>query len=451
MSRLGAILGVACALVGLFSSGCDPRNTAATGGAGGTGGTAGSGGGGGTGGAGGAAPTGNRVVAHDPSGRPAAGVDVVVHDADGAPIATAKTDAEGIAPIELTEGGGVTALWRVADTGNNPNYQAVSVLGLSPGDEVRVVAEPHVDHDLVPFMTLEFSGAPPLTGSDWNVEVSCRDDTMLGEIDFQYKGCPASDTFDVFVHFDPWDSWQVFPAQAVEPGATLSYDLDLAMAQPAPTVKVLATLPPEISVLGASLRGNRPDGGQNRVSRSHNPQMSPGPVHNLPRVFVAEGGTVDLDLSAAAYPAEGPLGYRRRVPLATIPDSYDWALPDLALVTAAGPVSGDPARPEVAWQLAGTGSTGEAVRVELSFDVQAGASAHFNRWTVYTKHSASGAVLFPLLPPEFSEWQPPPAASGTVLVEHVGVDPGETLLDAANAEHDRVDTSIVWSASPFQL
>jgi hypothetical protein len=448
MGHHRAIVGAAGVLIGLFAAGCSAG--AKTTGAGGGGGTGGSGGSGGSGGTGTGGTVTDRVVAHDASGRPAAGIDVVLHDASGAPTGTTKTNAEGIAEIELTEGGGVTVLWRAATTGNNPDYQAVSVLGLSSISEIEVVADPYVEHALQPPMTLSFTGEPPLVAADWNVEASCREDMMVGEYDFQYEGCPSSDTFDVFVHFNPWDTWQVFPAQAVEPGASLPYKLDLAMAQPAPLVSVFATLPAEVNLFSAGLYGNRPEGGRNIVSRSHDPQMPPGPTHDLPRVLVAEGGTIDLVLSASILGGL-PMGYRRRIPLDPVPDSYDWTVPDLALVTSAGPVSGDPARPEVAWQLAGTGSAGDVVRVELSYDVQEGASAHFNRWTIYTPYAASGTVQFPQLPPEMSSFQPAPGASGTVLVEHIAVDPGDTLLDAVNAEHDRVDTSLVWSSDQFQL
>lgn len=396
-----------------------------------------------TGGSGGGAPVGERVIVHDPAGKPVPDVDVVVHDAAGAAVQTKKTDSSGTADIDLPQGGGVTVLWRINGAGNKPHHGAMSALGLGADSEVRVVIDAYVENPSGSMM-LDFDGLPPLTGPDWDIEVSCRDDTMLGEKSFTYKGCPNSDSFDVMAFFYETGTRQVFPAQAKTPGQPQSFTLDLTLSEPVSPVHVTSALPPDITMFWASLTANRPEGGRNRVERHHDPQQNP--MHNLPRMFASAGATFDLTLTA-----DSPTQYYgRTIPSATAPDSFDWTLPTLALVQPFDSVGGTAARPEVTWQLAASGGAGDAMRLRLQSNKDNGSTALY--WSVYVAQASSGTVTFPELPSEFAaEWLPEPGQFAAIFADHVDAASGDGVLGAVNAAHDRVDISYVAALGAVML
>lgn len=403
----------------------------------------------GHGGAGGATPE-ARVIVRDHAGRPVVGIDVLVHDPGGATTQQTKTDKTGAAAVELVAGGGVTALWKAAQDFGEPQYQAISVVGLARGAEVRLVADPERAAAPPEKMDLSFTGVAPLQSSEWDIVVSCREDTMFGETGFSYQGCSAVDSYDLVAFLYPRDKRIVFAGQMAQAGKSVPFMLDPAKAEAAPEVAVdVEALPAGTLSLEGRLWANRPEGGRTQLLTQQIVTDPQGPHLKIPRLFVAPGGSFDIELAASS-----PAGsVRARLPYAekALPTSpVTWKIPALSPIDKIGAVTGEVRRPEIPWSLVVDGVPNDAVRLQLSYPAsvpipvkgtQPGA-----RWTLYIASTPEGVAKFPEIPTSLSAFTPADT-SLKVLAEHVDVDGTQSVIAAVNADFDR--TGSTWTSKLF--
>lgn len=397
----------------------------------------------GTGGAGGAIPQ-ARVILRDHAGRPAIGVDVLVHDLAGVTTQQTKTDKTGAADVDLVAGGGITALWKAAQDIGDPEYTALSVLGLAAGAEVRLVADV-APADALPAIThLSFTGVAPLQNTDWDIVVSCLQESTTSEQILSYGGCRGSSTYDLVAFLAPGDKRLVFPAQTPQPGMNVPLSLDPAMAEAAPPVAVDITGVPEgTSRLMVLLSANRPEGGKTRYLASQYVMTTQDVELSMARLIVSKGGSFDVDL-AAETPAGGVHSRlyfsEKMLPTAPVP----WHVPPVTAVTKIATLPGDASRPQVAWMLDPAFAPGDAVRIQLEYQAPNpppdGASSHPARWTVYLAATLAGVAKFPEIPGSFVGFAPE-SQSLRVLADHLDVPVKDSLIAAVNADFDRVDTS----------
>ena len=402
-------------------------------------------------GAGGAIPQ-ARVIVRDYAGHPAIGVDVLVHDLDGATIQQTKTDKTGAANVDLVDGGGITALWRTDGDSKVAEYNAVSVVGLTRGAEIRLVADPvapypHVD------MTLAFTGVAPLQSSAWNIVVSCDEEAMSGEQTLHFFPACHSDSYDLIAFLAPGDKRIVFPTQPVQAGMNVPFVLDLAKAEPAPALVVNFTgIPGATSWLGAGLTANRPEGGRTRFDIGKPLTSSQDVQLQISRLFVSPGGTFDLDLDTQT--AAGGVRSRRYFQANDLPTSpIPWQIPTLTAVGKIGTLAGSMIRPEVPWALALGGTPTDAVRIQLEYQATdapppALGGTHTTRWALYQASTPTGTAKFPEIPPFFLGFTPE-TATLRVVADQVDVPGKDSLLAAVNADFDRVDVSFASSVSFF--
>ena len=404
----------------------------------------------GQGGAGGSAPE-ARVIVRDHAGRPGAGIAVLVHDPTGATTQQTKTDKNGAAVIDLVAGGGITALFRSSQDVGAPEYQAISVVGLARGAEVRLVAD--VESQAAPPapMSLSFTGTPPLLSTDWDILLSCNEEGNTAEKTLSYTGCLTSTTYDVVALLYPWDKLIAFPAQPVQPGMSVPFQLDPAKAESAPLVAVdMSGLPANTTLLEARLWANRPEGGRTRYLTSKSVKVAADTTLKLPRLIVSPKGSFDLDLTAET--AVG--GVHTRLPYAekAVPMTpVAWKIPVLTRIEKIGTILGEPRRPEVPWSLELGGTPVDAVRLQLSYqasDPAPGADNHHAaRWTLYVESAPLGVVKFPEIPASFEGFAPEDTTL-TVLAEHVDVEGTASVIAAVNAEFDR--TGSTWTSNVFK-
>jgi hypothetical protein len=400
----------------------------------------------GEGGGGGATPA-ARVIVRDHSGRPAVGVDVLVHDAKGLTTQQTKTDKTGAAVVDLVMGGGVTALWKGALDSADPGYQAVSVVGLARDAEVRLVADQEVVEAPAESMSLSFTGTAPLQSTEWDIVVSCREDTMFAETGFSYPGCSDADTYDLVAFLYPRDKRIVFPAQPKQPGMSAPFVLDASQAEVAPLVVVdMDEFPKGTLSLEARLWANRPEGGRTQVLVQQIASDPQGKHLEVPRLFVAPGGTFDLDFAAntpvSSVHARLAFG-EKDLPTSAIA----WKGPLVTPIGEIGTIAGEVGRPEVPWKLELGGALSDAVRIQLSYSAPDSPPSklgeHPVRWTLYSASNISGTASFPAIPESLPGFAPVSAAL-TVTAEHVDVPGTESLLAAVNADFDR--TGSAWTS-----
>jgi hypothetical protein len=377
-----------------------------------------------------------QVIVHRPNGTPIAGIDVVVHDSSGAVTAQATTDSDGIAPIQLSDGGGITAVW-LEDTPAGPDYHAASVLGLAAGDQIRLIVDSYVDEQLA-YMTLAFDYSD-VGGDSWDVTASCRNDTTMYEADFPYDGCNGVDSYDVVVHY-PGHLWEVFPAEPYQPGQTVSYVLNDSLAVDAPLVDFTATgVPAEATSFFGAIYGIRPEGGWNRHSRSTDVEGGAASV-TTEAPYVASGGHYVMSFGPSCFGC-----VKNRVHVDTAPATAVWQDSDLKRVQFVGPPAGYP-RPELSWELADAGHLADAVMVELAYDNPDPDNPVFDDrvyWSLWLPASAEGTATFPELPGDLSAWAPQSGEFESLSVTHVEVPDGDGLRDAVNAEFDHLTTITV--------
>jgi hypothetical protein len=403
----------------------------------------------GQGGAGGSVPE-ARVILRDHAGRPGAGITVLVHDPTGATTQQTKTDKDGAAVIDLVAGGGITALYRASQDTGAPEYQAISVVGLARGAEVRLVADVEPASAPPAPMSLSFTGTAPLQSTDWDILLSCDEEGNTAEKALSYAGCRASTTFDVVALLYPWDKRIVFPAQPVQPGMSVPFQLDSAKAEAAPLVSVdMSGLPASTSLLEARLWANRPEGGRTHYLTSKSLKVAEDTTLKLPRLIVSPKGSFDLELSAET--AVG--GIHTRLPYAekALPMApVAWKIPALTRIEKIGPILGEVRRPEVPWSLELGGIPTDAVRLQLSYqasDPAPGADNHHTaRWTLYVASNPLGVVKFPEIPASFEGYAPEDTTL-TVLAEHVDVEGTASVIAAVNADFDR--TGSTWTSNVF--
>jgi hypothetical protein len=403
----------------------------------------------GTGGAGGATPE-ARVIVRDHAGQPAVGIDVLVHDPAGATTQQTKTDKTGAAVVDLVEGGGITALWKAAKDFGGPEYQAVSVVGLERGAEVRLVADAQAKVAAPTKMDLSFTGVAPLQSSEWDIVVSCRQDTMFGETTLAYEGCSTAGTYDLVAFLYPRDKRIVFPAQTMQPGMSVPFELDPAKAEAAPEVAVdVEALPPGTLSLQGRLWANRPEGGRTQLLIQQIVTEPQGPHLKIPRLFVSAGGSFDLEL--AANSATG--SFHAHLPYADkdLPTSpITWKIPALTPIEKVGPILGDVRRPEVPWSLVVGGTPSDAVRFQLSYPapvpIPGMGSQPAARWTLYVASTPVGTVTFPEIPSSLEGFAPADP-SLQVLAQHIDIDGKDSVIAVVNADFDR--TASTWISTSF--
>lgn len=401
----------------------------------------------GAGGAGGAIPQ-ARVIVRDHAGLPAASVDVLVHDLTGATTQQTRTDTNGAADIDLPPGGGITALWRAAQDVGSPEYTAVSVLGLAAGAEVRLVADV-APADTVPTLThLSLTGVAPLQAADWDIVVSCLQESNVAEQILPYGGCRGSSTYDLVAFLAPGDKRIAFPALAPEPGMNVPLSLDPAKAEAAPPVAVAVTgVPVGTSRLLALLSANRPEGGKTRYLASKDVMTAQDAELSMARLIVSPGGSFDVDLSAET--AAGGVHTRLYFSDTTLPTvAVPWHVPGVGAVTKIDTLTGSVRRPEVPWTLDPAAPPSDAVRIQLEYQAfnppPDGASIHPARWTLYLAAAPSGVAKFPEIPGSFPGFTPESHAL-KVIAEHLDVPAKDSLIAAVNADFDRVAISFASS------
>ena len=408
----------------------------------------------GTGGAGGAPPQ-ARVILRDHAGQPATGVDILVHDLDGTTTQQTKTDKTGAADVDLVDGGGITALWRAAQDVGDPEYTAVSVLGLAAGAEVRLVADIAPAVALPAITHLSFIGVAPLQSADWDIVVSCLQESTTAEQILSYGGCRSSTTYDLVAFLAPGDKRLVFPAQTPQPGLNVPLLLDPAMAEAAPPVAVAITgVPDGTSRLKALLSANRPEGGKTRYLASKDVMMAQTTWLQMARILVSPGGSFDVDL--AAETALGGIHSRLYFPDTALPTAdIPWHVPTISAVTKIGTLTGTARRPQVPWSLDPIGAPSDAVRIQLEYQAfnppPDGAAIHPARWTLYAVSTPSGVAKFPDIPESFPGFAPESPAL-KVLADHLDVPENNSLIAAVNADFDRIGASFASSVffSPTQ-
>lgn len=403
----------------------------------------------GQGGDGGAVPE-ARVIVRDHAGRPGAGIDVLVHDATGATTQQTKTDKNGAAVVDLAQGGGVTALYHSSQDTGASAYQAVTVVGLDRGAEVRLVAD--VESQAAPPapMTLSFTGTAPLQSTDWDILLSCYEEGNTAEKTLSYAGCRTSDTYDVVALLYPWNKHIAFPAQPVEPGKSVAFQLDPAKAEESPLVAVdMSGLPAGTSLLEARLWANRPEGGRSSYLTSKSIKVVQDTTLSLPRLIVSPKGSFDLELGAET--AVG--GIHARMPYAekALPMSpVAWKIPVMTRVEKIGPIIGEARRPEVPWALELGGMPTDAIRIQLSYQASNPApdtaNHHAARWTLYVASNPLGVVKFPDIPASFEGYAPEDTTL-TVTAEHIDVEGTASVIAAVNADFDR--TGSTWTSNVF--
>lgn len=400
----------------------------------------------GTGGSGGAIPQ-ARVILRDHAGRPATGVDVLVHDADGKTTAQTKTGKTGAANVDLVKGGGVTALWIAAQDLGAPEYTAVSVVGLEPGAEIRLVADVADTAAPPASSSLSFTGVPPLQSSSWDIVLSCFQESTTGEQVLSYSGCPGSSTYDLVAFLAPGDQRISFPAQALQPGQMVHFSLDPARAEAAPTIGVaIKAIPAGTTRLEALLSANRPEGGHTRYLASSDVTTPQDTTLQMGRLIVSPGGSFDVDLGATTATS----GVHTRLYFAenALPSSpIPWSVPTVTAVAKIGTVGGSTSRPEVPWSLDVAGAPADAVRIQLAYQASdpAPGTKHASRWTIHQISTTAGLSIFPEIPASFAGFAPESAAF-TVVADQIDVPTKDSLLAAVNADFDRVDVSFASSA-----
>jgi hypothetical protein len=403
----------------------------------------------GAGGAGGEAPQ-ARVIVRDHAGRPAVGIDVLVHDPAGVTTQQLKTDKTGAAVIELAAGGGITALWKAPGDFGDAEYQALSVVGLERGAEVRLVADAAGKPAAPVKMDLSFTGVAPLQSSEWDIVVSCRADTMFSETAFSYEGCSGTGSYDLVAFLYPRDKRIVFAAQQVQPGMSVPFMLDPAKAEAAPEVAVdVEALPAGTLTLEGRLWANRPEGGRTLMLTQQIVTDPQGPHLKMPRLIVAPGGSFDVELAASS-----PAGsIHARLPYAEkdLPTSpTTWKIPALTPVEKIGTILGEVRRPEVPWSLVVGGTPSDAVRFQLSYAAPVAIPVKGTqpqaRWTLYVASTPVGVVKFPEIPASFDGFAPADP-SLKVQAEHVDVAGTASVISAVNADFDR--TGSTWTSNLF--
>jgi hypothetical protein len=418
-------------------------------------------GGGGAAGTGGASPgtttatgTGGaipqaRVILRDHAGRPAKGIDVLVHDPDGTTTQQTKTDKTGAANVDLVKGGGVTALWIAAQDLGAPEYTAVSVVGLEPGAEVRLLADA-VDTAAPPASSsFSFTGVPPLQSTAWDIVLSCFQESTTGEQVLSYSGCPGSSSYDLVAFLAPGDQRLTFPAQALMPGQMVHFSLDPAKAEAAPTIGVaIKAIPAATTRLEALLSANRPEGGRTRHLTSSDVTTPQDTTLQMGRLIVSAGGSFDVDLGALG--ANGGVHTRLYFAENTLPTSpIPWSVPTVTAVAKIGTVGGSTRRPEVPWSLDVAGAPADAVRLQLAYQASDPAPAmgtkHASRWTIHLISTTAGLAVFPEIPASFAGFAPE-STSFTVLADQIDVPTKDSLIAAVNADFDRVDVSFASSS-----
>lgn len=394
-----------------------------------------------------------RVLLKDHSGRPAVGVDVLVHDPSGATNQQTKTDATGAANVDLVVGGGVTVLYKTVRQSGTRAYEAISVVGLPKGAEVRLVVEADVPEAAQAPMHLSFTAVAPLFASAWDIVLPCRADMGPAETDIDYGGCARSSTYDVVAVLAATQKRIVLPAQAFKAGQSAPFQLDLAMAEAAPDVKVnVLTMPPHTLWLDAGLSANRPDGGRLHLQLQQSPLDFQGSTLSIARLPVATGGTFDLEVTAET--TAGNQLARFRFKDAELPTSpVSWTVADIALIASVGPAAGTAARPELPWALTPGGAPVDAVRFNLVYSAAdpgtSGAEKHPVSWTLYQAAHGDGTARFPEIPAAFVGWTGRSKQVVNVVAEHVDIAGTDSLLPAVTAEFDGKDAS--WSASSFYV
>jgi hypothetical protein len=412
----------------------------ATGGAGGSSSTAT---GTGTGGTGGAPPQ-ARVILRDHAGHPVTGVDVLVHDPEGATTQQTKTDKTGAAAVDLVKGGGVTALWKAAQDIGDPEYTAVSVVGLEAGAEIRLVADVATVEAAPAITHLSFTGVPPLQNTDWDIVLSCLQENTTSEQILPYQGCRGSTTYDL-VAFLPGDKRLVFPARALEPGMNVPITLDPAMAEAASPVSVAITgVPAGTTRLAAVLSANRPEGGRTRYLASKDVTDTQDAALPMSRLIVSPGGSFDVDLGAESI--TGAVRTRLYFSDTALPTSpVPWKIPELAAIAKIDTLTGTVSRPEIPWSLTVDGAPSDAVRFQLEYQAATapvdGGGMHPARWTLYAASTPAGIAKFPEIPASFAGFAPE-GPNLKVLADHLDVPEKGSLVAAVNADFDRVDTSL---------
>lgn len=397
----------------------------------------------GTGGGGGATPQ-ARVILRDHSGHPSVGVDILVHDLDGVATQQTKTDKTGAADVDLVAGGGITALWKAAQDVGDPEYTAVSVLGLAAGAEVRLVADV-APADALPAIThLSFTGVAPLQSADWDIVVSCLQESTAAEQILSYGGCRSSATYDLVAFLAPGDKRLVFPAQTPQPGMNVPLLLDPEKAEAAPPVAIAITgVPDGTSRLDALLSANRPEGGKTRYLASKDVTTTQNTFLQAARIIVSPGGSFDVDLTAET--ALGGIHTRLYFPDTALPTAdIPWHVPAISVVSKIGTLMGTARRPQVPWSLDPIGAPSDAVRIQLEYQAfnppPDGAAIHPARWTLYTVSTPSGVAKFPEIPESFPGFAPESQAL-KVLADHLDVPENNSLIAAVNADFDRVGSS----------
>jgi hypothetical protein len=401
-------------------------------------------------GTGGAVPQ-ARVIVRDPAGRPAVGVDVVVHDPAGLTTQQTKTDKTGKADVDLVPGGGVTALFLARQDIGDPEYDAVSVMGLAAGTEVRLVADVASPSDVSASMPLSFVGVPPLQSTAWNIVSSCLQESNTSEQIFTYEACRGSSTYDLVAFLAPGDQRIVFPAQPVQPGTSVAYKLDPATAEAAPAVAVDVTgAPAGTTLLTALLSANRPEGGKTRYLASHDAAGSPDATLQMARLFVSPGGSFDVDIGAETD--AGGVHTRlyfsdKDLPTSSIP----WHVPTVPPVVKMDTLTVSASRPVLSWELDAAAIPGDAVRLQLEYTAPddpstEGGSLHPARWTLYIGSTLAGTAKFPVLPPAFAAFTPD-GPMLAVFADQLDIPGKNSLIAVVNAEFDRAPVS--WASAVF--
>ena len=402
----------------------------------------------GTGGAGGAPPQ-ARVILRDRRGRPATGVDVLVHDPAGATTQQTKTDKTGAADVDLVKGGGITALWQAAQDIGDPEYTVVSVVGLEAGAEVRLVADVAIVAADPATASLSFTGVAPLQSTEWDIVLSCFQESNTAEQLLSYGGCRGSTTYDLVAFLAPGDKRIVFPAQTPQPGTMVHFSLDPALAEAAPPVAVeLTGIPMGTSRLFALLAANRPEGGRTRYLASKDVTSAQDEALRMARLIVSPGGSFDVELGAET--SAGGIHARLYFSDTELPTSaVAWKVPAIAAITEIGTLTTSVSRPVLSWALAPGGLPTDAVRVQLAYQASnpspGAGGLHPARWTLYAPSTPTGLASFPEIPSSFAGFAPESPAL-EVLADQLDVPEKDNLIAAVNADFDRAPISFASSA-----
>ncbi len=192
---------------------------------------------------------------------PWSGIVVLVHDPTGATTQQTKTDKNGAAVIDLVANGGITALYRSSQDVGAPEYQAVSVLGLARGAEVRLVADVEPQTAPPALMNLSFTGTAPLQSTDWDILLSCNEEGNTAEKTLSYTGCLTSTTYDVVAPPLPLGQAHRLPGAAGAAGDERAIPARPRQGRAGPLVAVdMSGLPANTTLLEARLWANRPEG-----------------------------------------------------------------------------------------------------------------------------------------------------------------------------------------------